>query len=42
MVDGKRFSFSAKGLGEILGIRSEGFDVYVWEDKTVLGIAWLL
>jgi len=34
--------FNAKELGEILGIPSEGFGVYVREDKTVLGTARLL
>jgi len=34
--------FDAKTLGEILGIPSTGFDVYVREDKSVLGTARLL
>jgi len=29
-------------LGEILGIPATGFDIYVWEDKTILGNATLL
>ena len=29
--------FDAKKLGEMLGVPSDGFDVYVREDKSVLG-----
>jgi len=42
VVNGKHFRFNTKELGEILGIPSEGFGVYVREDKTVLGAARLL
>jgi len=41
-VNGKQLRFDAKILGEILGIPSTGFDVYVRENKTVLGTARLL
>ena len=41
-VNGKKLKFNAKDLGEILGVPAEGFDVYVREDKTVLGTARLL
>ena len=41
-VNGKKLRFDAKTLGEILGIPSTGFDVYVREDKKVLGTARLL
>ena len=34
--------FNAKDLSAILGVPAEGFDVYVREDKTVLGTARLL
>jgi len=34
--------FDAKKLGEILGVSSEGFDVYVQEDKSILGEEQLL
>ena len=42
IVSGKKLRFDAKKLGEILGVPSMGFDVYVREDKTVLGTARLL
>ena len=42
MVNGKRLRFNAKESGEIFGIPSEEFGVYVLEDRTVLGTAWLL
>jgi len=42
IVNGKQLRFDAKILGEILGIPSTGFDVYVRDDKTVLGTARLL
>ena len=29
--------FDAKKLGEMLGVPSDGFDVYVREDNSVLG-----
>ena len=41
-VNGKQLRFDAKSLGEILGIPATGFDVYVREDKKVLGAARLL
>ena len=41
-VSGKQLCFDAKTLGEILGIPSTGFDVYVRKDKSVLGTARLL
>ena len=41
-VNGKQLCFDAKSLGEILGIPATGFDVYVREDKKVLGAARLL
>jgi len=41
-VNGHKLSFNAKELGEILGVPVEGFSVYVWEDKTVLGAERLL
>ena len=41
-VNEKKLKINAKDLGAILGVPAEGFDVYVREDKTVLGIAWLL
>jgi len=41
-VGGKEIRFDAPKLGEILGVPSTSFDVYVREDKTVLGQAWLL
>ena len=34
--------FNAKDLSAILGVPTEGFDVYVRKDKTVLGTALLL
>jgi len=42
MVNGEQLRFDSKTLGEILGIPYTGFDVYVQEDKTVLGAARLL
>ena len=41
-VGGKKIQFDAPKLGEILGVPATGFDVYVREDKTVLGQARLL
>ena len=41
-VIGKKLKFNAKDLGVILGVPAEGFDVYVREDKTMLGTARLL
>ena len=39
---GKKLKFNAKDLSAILGVPTEGFDVYVREDKTMLGTARLL
>jgi len=41
-VGGKKIRFDAPKLGEILGVSATEFDVYVSEDKTVLGQARLL
>ena len=41
-VNGKKLHFDAKKLSEILGVSAVGFDVYVREDKSVLGTARLL
>ena len=41
-VNGKRMCFDAKKLGEILGVLATSFDIYVREDKSVLGNARLL
>ena len=41
-VNGKKVRFDAKKLGAILGVPAVGFDVYVHEDKSVLGTARLL
>jgi len=41
-VNGKKMRFEARKLGEILGIPATGFDIYIWEDKTILGNARLL
>jgi len=41
-VGGKKIWFDAPKLGEILGVSATGFDVYVREDKSVLGQARLL
>ena len=41
-VNGHRLCFDANDLGELLGVSAEGFDVYVREDKSVLGDEWLL
>ena len=41
-VNGVKISFDARRLSEILGIPSVGFDLYVREDKTLLGRAKLL
>ena len=40
-MNGVAISFDAKRLDEILGIPSVGFDLYVREDKTMLGRAKL-
>jgi len=34
--------FDAKKLGELLGVSSKGFDMYVRKDKSVLSEEWLL
>ena len=41
-VNGKKLKFNAKDLYAILGVPAKDFDVYVREDKTVLGTARLL
>ena len=41
-VGGHRIRFDAVDLGEMLGVTSDGFDVYVCEDKNVLGEERLL
>jgi len=41
-VNGKKLRFDAKKLDEILSASAVGFDLYVREDKSELGIAWLL
>jgi len=41
-VSGKKLRFDARKLGEILGIPATRFDIYVREDKTILGKARLL
>ena len=38
----KKLKFNAKDLSAILGVPTEGFDMYVREDKTMLGTARLL
>ena len=41
-VNGKKLCSDGKKLGEILGVPTAGFDVYVQEEKAVLGTARLL
>ena len=41
-VNGTKIRFDAKELGEILGVPASGFDLYVREDKSVLGYDRLL
>ena len=41
-VNGHKLHFDAHDLGEMLRIPSDGFDVYVREDKSVLGDERLL
>jgi len=41
-VNGKKMCFDARKLGEILGIQATKFNIYVREDKTILGNARLL
>jgi len=42
IINGHKLCFDAGDLGELLGVSSEGFDVYVREDKSTLGDEWLL
>jgi len=41
-VNGKKMCFDARKLGEILGVPATRFNIYVREDKSVLGNAGLL
>jgi len=41
-VNGVKLEFDAQELGEILRLPAAGFDIYVWEDKFILGKARLL
>jgi len=41
-IGGHRIRFDATNLNEMLGVPSDGFDVYVCEDKNVLGDERLL
>jgi len=41
-VNGHKLRFEAGDLGELLGVSSEGFDVHVREDKSILGDERLL
>jgi len=41
-VNGKKMRFDARKLGEILGVLATSFNIYVREDKSVLGNARLL
>ena len=41
-VNGVKVEFDAQKLEEIFGIPAEGFDIYVQEDKSLLGKARLL
>ena len=42
IVNGHEVRFDAKKLGELLGVSSEGFNVYVREDNSILGEERLL
>jgi len=42
VVSGKKLRFNTQELGDILGIPSTSFGIYVREDKTVLGVEKLL
>jgi len=42
IVNDHNLKFDAKKLGELLGVSSKGFDVYVQEDKSILGEERLL
>ena len=41
-VNGHKLHFDANDLGELLRVSAEGFDVYVRENKSVLGDERLL
>jgi len=41
-VNGHKLRFDASDLCELLGISAEGFDVYIREDKSILGDEQLL
>jgi len=41
-VNGVKVEFDAQKLGDILGVPTAGFDIYVREDKSLLGKARLL
>jgi len=41
-MNGQKVHFDARKFGEILGIPATGFDIYVRDDKTILGKARLL
>jgi len=41
-INGHQVRFDARELGELLGVSSEDFDVYVREDKSVLSDERLL
>ena len=41
-VNGVRIEFDAQTLGDILRVPADGFDIYVREDKSLLGKAKLL
>jgi len=41
-VNGVLIEVGASALGDILGVSTKGFDLYVWEDKSLLGKEKLL
>ena len=41
-VNGHKLRFAASNLDELLGVSAKGFDVYIREDKSVLGDERLL
>jgi len=41
-VNGHKLHFDASNLDELLGVSAKGFDVYIREDKSVLGDERLL
>ena len=41
-VNGVLIEVDARALGVILGVPATGFDLYVWDDKSLLGKARLL